>query len=362
MKSTLWGDTIGILWNSADLFHQCEWGGNCDKHAIASSGYTLNGQALQAAGRAPVTATGGYIYSGETFTPMGLKRGTAQMVLQKPGCRPRFYSQQISCDIAGSSSGVLTRYINRFTDGEVWVSNAANSRTGTQVSWPTAGAALPRGVRYVMVLLIGGGGGGGGAGGSLQHSASGGGGGACAACCVRLPENGYATITVGAGGVGGSDYGSGSSGGTTRIACGGFWCNAYGGDGGQTGANSANTAYGGGVAFSGNNADGNMFMSVAGGNGPGKNKAGDGIGQPITDYAPEGGTLYYSSEGGAGGGSSGGGGGGASAYYGNGGTGGNGAAGGNGQGYGGGGGGGGVGFLTRHGGGWGAPGHVIVRY
>ena len=350
------------LWNGVDLFQQCEWGGDCNKHAIANSEYRLGGKTFADAGRAPVAMTSGYLYSGETFTPTGYKLKGAQVVLQKAGCRPRFYSQQKNCVLEGSSSGILTRYINRFSNGEVWVSNAANTRSGTQISWPTASTTLPRGVRYVTVLLIGGGGGGGGAGGSLQHSASGGGGGACAACCVRLPDNGNAIILIGSVGVGGQNYGSGSSGGTTRITCGSFWCYAGGGSGGQTGSNSTNTATGGTVTSSGDNADGFVFASVSGGSAPGKNKAGDDASFAIYDYAPESSALVYSSNGGASGGSTGGGGGGASAYYGNGGAGGNGNPGGNGSGYGGGGGGGGVGFLTQHNGGFGAPGHVIIRY
>ena len=353
---------MAYLWRGVDLFQQCEWGGNCTKHAIANSGYRLGGQTLAAAGRAPVTSTSGYLYSGEAFTPPNYKLAGGLIVLQKPGCRPRFYSNQKSWSLAASSTSSLTRYINRFSDGAVWISSSPNSRTGTQISWPTAGTTLPRGVRYVMVLLIGGGGGGGGAGGSLQHSGSGGGGGACAACCVRLPENGYATLTIGGWGNAGTNYGSGGIGGYSRISSGSYWCQAGAGSAGLTGTSSTNTAAGGTVTTSGNNADGYLFASVNGGSGPGKNNAGNGASFTISEYAPESGGLAYSSSGGAGGGSSGGGGGGASAYYGDGGAGGNGAAGGNGQGYGGGGGGGGVGFLTQHNGGRGAPGYAEIRY
>ena len=353
---------MAYLWHGVDLLQQFEWGGNCAKHAMASSGYHLGNPTLALVSRAPVTTTSGYIYSGETFTPTGYKLAGAQIVLQKPGCRPRFYSSQKSWSEAASSSGSLTRYINRFTDGAVWISTAANSRTGTQISWPTTGVVLPRGVRYVMALLIGGGGGGGGAGGSLQHSGSGGGGGACLACCIRLPENGYATLTIGGWGDAGTNYNAGSAGGYSRVSVGAFWAQAGGGAGGQTGTSSTNTAAGGSVTYTGWNADGYMFANVNGGSGPGKNNAGNGASFSISDYAPESGGLAYSSSGGAGGGSSGGGGGGASAYYGNGGAGGNGAVGGNGQGYGGGGGGGGVGFLTQHNGGRGAPGYVEIRY
>ena len=310
-----------------------------------------------------IAPTTGCNYSNEIVTT-GFYVGGTQIKLCKPGCRPRFHGCQKLWSEAASSNNSITRYINRFTDGAVWISSAANSRTGTQISWPIDGTTLPRGVRYVTVLLVGGGGGGGGAGGSLQHSGSGGGGGACIACCIRLPENGYATLTIGGWGDAGTNYNAGSGGGYSRVSVGAFWAQAGGGAGGQTGASSTNTAAGGSVSYTGWNADGYMFAYVDGGSGPGKNNAGNGASFSITDYAPspENVSLAYYSNGGAGGGSTGGGGGGASAYYGNGGAGGNGAIGGNGQGYGGGGGGGGIGFLTQHAGGRGAPGYVEVRY
>ena len=310
-----------------------------------------------------IAPTTGQIYSGETVTT-GFYVGGTQIKLCKPGTRPRFHGCQKLWSQAASSTSSLTRYINRFSDGAVWISSTANSRSGTQISWPTAGDDLPRGVRYVTVLLVGGGGGGGGAGGSLQHSASGGGGGASIVCCIRLPENGYATLTIGGWGAGGTGYGAGSGGGYSRVAVGSFWAQAGAGAGGETSTNSTNTAAGGSVSYTGWNADGYMFDYVNGGSAPGKNNAGNDSYFSITEYAPapENVALFYYSSGGAGGGSSGGGGGGASAYYGQGGAGGNGAPGSNGQGYGGGGGGGGVGFLTQHAGGRGAPGYVEVRY
>jgi len=308
-----------------------------------------------------IAPTTGFIYSGETVTT-GFYVGGTQIKLCKPGTRPRFHGCQKLWSEAAASSSSLTRYINRFTDGAVWISGTANSRTGTQISWPTDGTTLPRGVRHVTVLLVGGGGGGGGAGGSLQHSAAGGGGGACIVCCIRLPENGYATLTIGGWGAGGTGYGPGSSGGYSRVSVGSFWAQAGGGAGGETSTSSTNSAAGGSVTYTGWNMDGYMFAYVDGGKSNGKNNAGSEASFAVTEYAPEAVGLGYYSSGGAGGGSGGGGGGGASAYYGDGGAGGNNAPGGNGQGYGGGGGGGGIGFLTQHAGGHGAPGYVEVRY
>jgi len=310
-----------------------------------------------------IAPTSGQIYSAETVTS-GFYVGGTQIKLCKPGCRPRYHGCQKLWSSAAITSYSDTRYINRFSDGTVWISATANSRSGTQISWPTTGTTLPRGVRYVTVLLVGAGGGGGGAGGSLQHSASGGGGGACIVCCIRLPENGYATLTIGGWGNGGTNYGAGSGGGYSRVSVGSFWAQAGGGAGGQTGTSSTNTAAGGSVTYTGWNADGYMFNYVDGSSAPGKNNAGNEAYFTISEYAPasESVSLFYYSSGGASGGNSGGGGGGASAYYGEGGAGGNGAVGGNGKGYGGGGGGGGVALLQQHAGGRGAPGYVEVRY
>ena len=353
---------MSYLWRGVDLFQQCEWGGSSNKHAIANSGYRLGERILTAANRAPVTTTSGFIYSSETFTPTGLLLSGQQVVLQRPGCRPRFHGAQRTWSLAASSNASLTRFINRFSDGSVWISTAANVRSGTQISWPTAGTTLPRGVRYVTVLLIGAGGGGGGAGGSLQQSGSGGGGGAVAACCVRLPENGHATLTIGGWGNGGVNYNAGQDGHASSILCGDYLCMALGGARGQTAGNSNNTAWGGQIVASQNNADGVLFASANGGDGPGRNNTGRGASMTINEYAPESASLFFSSNGGASGGNSGGGGGGASAYWGQGGNGGNGARGSDGQGFGGGGGGGGIAFLQQHPGGRGAPGYVEVRY
>jgi len=354
------------------LFEAVEYGlysDNRPKSTLATTNSVLLNNAglalapMQSFNFALIAPTTGQIYSGETVTT-GFYVGGTQIKLCKPGCRPRFHGCQKLWSQAATSTSSLTRYINRFTDGAVWISSTANSRSGTQISWPTAGTDLPRGVRYVTLLLVGGGGGGGGAGGSLQHSGSGGGGGACAVCCIRLPENGYATITIGGWGGAGTNYSDGTMGRFSYIDCGSFWCSSGGGYEGRTGNSSSSNAIGGYVMSSGNNADGVLVASVSGGSGPGKNNTGNDASFSISEYAPasENITLFYYSSGGASGGSSGGGGGGASAYYGEGGTGGNGAVGGNGQGYGGGGGGGGVGFLTQHAGGRGAPGYVEVRY
>jgi len=194
-----------------DLFQQCEWGGGAAKHAISNSGYRLNGQTLAAAGRAPVTTAPGYLYSGETFTPIGYKLNGTQIVLQKPGCRPRSAAQR-GATLWGMTDAQVTRYINRFSDGEVWVSSAMNSRSGTQISWPTAGTAYPRGIRYLIVQLCGGGGAGGTGGLLATYNNQGGQGGACVVC-IQLPENGYATVMAGGGGSGVGGFAADGNGG-----------------------------------------------------------------------------------------------------------------------------------------------------
>ena len=98
-------------YNGTDIFALCEWSGSATKHAIANSGYKLYGQTLEQFGRAPVTTTTGYLYSGETFTPTGYKLAGTQVVLQNPGCRPR------TAHAVWSSGGAGTSYIHRYTDG-----------------------------------------------------------------------------------------------------------------------------------------------------------------------------------------------------------------------------------------------------
>jgi len=277
------------LWNGVDLFQQCEWGGNCDKHAISNSNYRLNGQTLAAAGRAPVATTAGYLYSGETFTPTGYMLKGAQVVLQKAGCRPRINGAQLY-----HQTNAGTYYINRFTDGEVWVSTTANSRTGTIISNSDASLLYPHGIRYVMLRIVGGGGRGGN--GSLPWNVGGGGGGgATAVCCVRLPVNGNVRIIVGA-------VGSPSG-----IECDTFFVSANGGGNGGSGSTTGGS--GGSVSGGTQSADGILLASASGGSGGGYYNAGGGSSISFTDYAPEGGSISWLASGGSSGSGTGGGGG-----------------------------------------------------
>jgi hypothetical protein len=230
-------------------------------------------------------------------------------------------------------------------------------------------------VKYLQLFLMGGGGGGAGAGGSLQHSGAGGGGGAAASVCIRVPTTGYATLTVGYGGAGGTGYGDGAPGGYTRIDCGGFYCQCGAGAKGLSGSSSTNTSAGGVITYSGNNADGYLQSYHNGGYGAAKNNAGENrLNATFYEHAPENASITNGGYGGGSGGSSGGGGGGGSpgryvtgtnhasnyvmAF---GGAGGNGGAGSSAN-YGGGGGGGDVGFLTQHAGGKGGGGTAFIAY
>jgi len=278
---------IGILWNGTDLFQQCEWGGDRAKHTIADSGLKLNGQTLTQADRAPVDTTSGFLYSGETFTPTGLKLKGTQVVLQKPGCWPSVHGAQLY-----HQTSVGTYYINRFTDGEVWVSTAANSRSGTIICNSLAGTASPRGIRYLMLRIVGGGGKG--ANGALipVQVGGGGGGGATAYCCVKLPVNGYATVVVG----GENAF--------SKITCGTFSCTAGAGQTLDDRGGAGGSVYGGDST-----ADGILFASASGGAGGDKYKGGGSSFVSVVDHGPAGAAFAYGQPGGDSGSGTGGGGG-----------------------------------------------------
>ena len=277
-----------------DLFQQCEWGGGAAKHAISNSGYRLNGQTLAAAGRAPVTTAPGYLYSGETFTPIGYKLNGTQIVLQKPGCRPRSAAQR-GATLWGMTDAQVTRYINRFSDGEVWVSSAMNSRSGTQISWPTAGTAYPRGIRYLIVQLCGGGGAGGTGGLLATYNNQGGQGGACVVC-IQLPENGYATVMAGGGGSGVGGFAADGNGGKpSYVQVSPYYAQANGGSGGD---GSVSKTKGAGGTWQHNTFDTSPVRVIAGSYGADGNTGGKSM--DYTDYCPEGG-AYATEAAGAGG-------------------------------------------------------------
>ena len=245
-----------------------------------------------------IAPTTGYFYSGETMTT-GFYVGGTQIKLCKPGCRPR--TQKYGTGYLWHSGATGTAYINRFTDGAVWVSTAMNSRSGTQISWPTAGTTLPRGIRYLIVEVVGGGGGGSYRGlGATTRGA--GGSSAIGVCMIKLPENGYATIVVGGAGAGsGATMGNGNPGGDSAILCGNYYLTAGGGKAGIYGVFGGTGGAAGTITTSGDNADGRVIIS-SNGNAGSRDAPGDSARVSYTDWAPEGGLWsWISAAGGAGG-------------------------------------------------------------
>ena len=246
-----------------------------------------------------IAPTTGYFYSGETVTTGFYVNGT-QIKLCKPGCRPR--TQKVGGNYLWHSGAAGTAYINRFTDGEVWISGTPNSRSGSQVSYKLNQAAnLPRGIRYLIVQVVGGGGGGSYRGlGATTRGA--GGSSAIGVCMIKLPENGYATLVVGGAGAGSNaTMGDGFAGGDSKITCGSFSFTAGGGKPGTYGVLGGSGGAGGTISTSGDNGDGRIIIS-SNGNGGSRDDPGASARVSYTDWAPEGGLCaFISAMGGAGG-------------------------------------------------------------
>jgi len=282
-----------ILHGAESLLALCEHGPNTDprhKHVISGGGI-LNtaGQTLTAAGFAIPTATSGYLYSGETISTNYFANG-ARVVVPKAGCRPR--TQKVNGNYLWVSGSAGTAYINRFTDGEVWISGSPNSRSGSQVSYKTTGTARPRGIRYLFIQLVGGGGGG-----SYRGLGAGtrgaGGSSAIGVCLIKLPDNGYATLIVGGAGAGsGSTMGDGFPGGDSKITCGNFHFTAGGGKPGTYGVFGGSGGAAGTVSTSGDNADGRVIISLNGNAGT-RDDPGASARVSYTDWAPEGGLCAF---------------------------------------------------------------------
>jgi hypothetical protein len=369
--------------NGTDLFALCAFGGNATKQPISSAtALQINGQTLnqRGAGIPTLAAVDSiYIYRNELYEPTGLLYSGTQCVFPNQGSRPTLWTTPINYwSTYNNTRASQTYYVVRGNTGNTAVTigtSTALLSNGFILGFAggTGLINLPnQGVKYVQIFMMGGGGGGAGAGGSLQHSGAGGGGGAAAVVCIRLPLNDYAKITLGYGGLGGTNYSDGNPGSFTRVDCGSFWCQCGGGAGGRSGSSSTNQSAGGAITYSGNNVDGYLQSYHNGGYGAAKNNTGESRSNlTFYEHTPENASVTISNSGGGSGGSSGGGGGGAGAgrYYStmtafsgaNGGSGGNGAPGGD-VSYGGGGGGGGVGFTTQHRGGNGGGGTILVTY
>jgi hypothetical protein len=237
-----------------------------------------------------IAPTTGYFYSGETVTTGFYVNGT-QIKLCKPGCRPR--TQHVNGSYPWSSGSAGTAYINRFSDGEVWVASSPNVRSGSQLSYRlNQSNNLPRGIRYLIVQVVGGGGGGSYRGlGATTRGA--GGSSAIGVCMVKLPENGYATIVVGGAGAGSNaTMGDGFAGGDSKITCGSFYFTAGGGKPGTYGVFGGAGGAGGTVSTSGDNADGRVIISSNGNSGS-RDAPGYSASVSYTDWAPEGGACAF---------------------------------------------------------------------
>jgi hypothetical protein len=264
---------MAYFWHGTNLLTLGEWGGTSTKQDL--SGYKISGADVQF-----VTTTNGYIYDG-TFIPTGYKKSGTQLVLQNPGCRPH------TGNSIWASGGSGTAYIHRYPNGAVYVTGATThveNTSDTRISWPTDSANFPRGVRFLIVQLCGGGGGGGARGLAVTYSNHGGSG-AAVACLIKLPADGYATLTVGNSGSasGSGALKDGGSGGASKITCGTFWAQAGGGGGANGGGNNSGSA--GTWSCSGDNADGKVLASTNGsaGSTSAKNVS-------YTDPCPEAGT------------------------------------------------------------------------
>jgi len=174
---------------------------------FSSSKYLFNGKTHEAHyGTKMIMNYDGYMYSNEAGIKNSFRRnGSAYFAVSARGHRPcPTYSRR-----KWQSSTAGTYYVNKFLDGEVWISTTYNSRTGTRISTTTED------IHFLFVLLVGSGGGGGGGNGTK----AGGGG-------WFYGHN---------GGAGGNNGGNGSSGGIGAGGGGGAWAVFAGGSGASGG-------------------------------------------------------------------------------------------------------------------------------
>ena len=273
---------------------------------------TFGGQTYQnATGRKFIMNSEGYIYSGDANN--GKYRGAGQYNLSRCGCLPK-------ASYAGrrwDSSTAGTYYVNKFSDGEVWVSTTFNSRSGTRI-----GTAAEN-IQYVFIMLIGPGGGGGG--GNGTKAGGGGGGGSFAFLCHRLVEGRVNRIYIGGGGSAGARNSNGVGSGNCQFSTftdinnlgssGVTTVNAMGGGGGQSGGNDGGGGGGGSVnSYDSSNINIHRLDERTGtsGGSRGGNNGGSTPAYSTQNYSPEGNRLDYGQGGGGGhtGGSGSGGGGG----------------------------------------------------
>ncbi|MGI6522822.1 MAG: hypothetical protein ACOX2Y_02955 [Christensenellales bacterium] len=96
--------------------------------------------------------TGICIQAKRVSKTVSAETGSAYFGVSARGCRPcPTYTRR-----RWESSSAGTYYVNKFSNGEVWVSTSYNSRTGTRIS------TASEDIKYLFVMLVGPGGGGGG--------------------------------------------------------------------------------------------------------------------------------------------------------------------------------------------------------
>ena len=283
------------------IMEQAEWiraeGGTYGRLLLPfynASSVCYDGQSLYGRGTPIATVSAVGFYADEKFTVPGFLYGGVPVVFPRVGCRPRSLTQR-GATLWGTLDAQVTRYINRFTDGEVWISTAANSRTGTKIAGALTGTDWPRGIRYLFVQMCGGGGAGG-TGGLLATYNNQGGQGAAAVVCVRLPDEGYATIRAGGGGSGvGGIAADGNPGQESYVQSGSTYAQVNGGGGGD---GSISKTAGAGGTWQHNILSNGTIAAIVTGNGAAGTTSGKSV--SYADPTPEGGN-YTTEAAGAGG-------------------------------------------------------------
>ena len=243
--------TVAYLKNGVNIRNIAEIAPTSDPRNasdFSSSKYLFNGKTHEAHyGTKMIMNYDGYMYSNEAGIKNSFRRnGSAYFAVSARGHRPcPTYSRR-----KWQSSTAGTYYVNKFSDGEVWVSTTYNSRTGTRISTTTED------IHFLFVLLVGSGGGGGG--GNGTKAGGGGGGGSFAFLCHRLVAGRVHRIYIGGGGSGGSRNTNGSGGNNCQFATftdinnlgnsGVTTVNATGGGAGRSGANDGVGGSGGTVS------------------------------------------------------------------------------------------------------------------
>jgi hypothetical protein len=225
-----------------------------------------------------------------------------------------YYGKGTSMVIDGLSPNTVY-YIRAFTALEGEGYNTNTSQQATQTTKTTAGSVIftssqswtvPAGVRSIDVFAVGGGGGGGGSDtvdGTPYNRGSGGGGGYTTIMLSQAVTPGSSiSVTIGAGGAGGTTNKQGTTGGTSSF---GAIASANGGVGGMYGKNSGRV---GGDGGAGGGAGGYIYTGGSvGGTGGSNGSAGGntsasvtgGLGQGTTTREFGSGTLYSGGGGGA---------------------------------------------------------------